>query len=56
MPEIKNITIITTINEITLRGFYRRDLETNNWHYYEREDGTLVHIRKEYMVCVFEEK
>ena len=34
-------------------GRYRRDLETNNWHYYEKDDGTIMHFRKEHMVAVF---
>ena len=44
--------IITTEGEIKFNGRYRRDLETNNWHYYEKDDGTILHFRKEHMVFV----
>jgi len=33
-------------------GKHRRDLETNNWHYYEKVDGELIHFRKEHMIAV----
>lgn len=26
---------------------YCRELETKNWHYYEKEDGKMFHIRKD---------
>ena len=45
--------IITTVGEIEFNGKYRRDLETNHWHYYEKDDGTICHFRKEHMVAVF---
>lgn len=28
-------------------GRYVRELETNNWHYYERDDGIVIHIKKD---------
>ena len=31
--------VMTTKGEIHFIGRYRRDLETNNWHYYEKENG-----------------
>ena len=34
-------------------GKYRRDLETDNWHYYEDQYGILFHFRKEHIVAVF---
>lgn len=34
MPEYK---ILTTQGEIEFTGKYRRDLETNNWHYAETD-------------------
>ena len=37
----------------TFVGKYRRDLETDNWHYYEDSYGILFHFRKEYIVAVF---
>ena len=49
MPEYK---IVTTQGEIGFTGKYRRDLETNNWHYYEKDDGTIIHFCKEHMVAV----
>ena len=33
--------------EIEFWGRYRRDLETDNWHYYEKDDGIVMHFRKE---------
>lgn len=35
-------------------GKYRKDLETENWHYYEKKDGKLIHFRKDKMVAVEE--
>jgi hypothetical protein len=39
-----------------IQGTYkhRPDLEKTNWHYYEREDGKIVHIRKDKMIFVEE--
>ena len=34
-------------------GKYRRDLETDNWHYYEDQYGILLHFRKEHIAAVF---
>ena len=47
--------IFTTSNDqsFSFVGKYRRDLETNNWHYYEKENGEICHFRKEHMVAVF---
>ena len=47
--------IFTTISEdpFVFVGKYRRDLETGNWHYYEKENGEICHFRKEHMVAVF---
>ena len=28
-------------------GEYIRDLETKNWHYYLRNDGRVVHVKKD---------
>ena len=47
--------IITVIGETKFVGKYRRDLEQPNWHCYEREDGRIMHFRKEHMVCVIED-
>lgn len=33
-------------------GVHRRDLETENWHYFETDTGELIHFRKENMVSV----
>ena len=32
---------------ISFVGKYLRDLETKNWHYYLREDGELIHVKKD---------
>lgn len=37
---------------IIFTGKYRRDLETNNWHYYEKKDGIIIHFRKEHIIYV----
>ena len=26
--------------------------ETDNWHYYEDDEGTIYHLRKEHIQCV----
>lgn len=44
--------IITIRGRIEFRGRYRRDLEKPSWHYYERDDGQILHFRKRHMVCV----
>jgi len=31
---------------LTIYGRYRRDLQTDNWHYYEEKSGRLIHIAK----------
>jgi len=52
---MKKITIILNNNPSTTISFvgkYRRDLEKQNWHYYEAIDGELLYIRKEYMCAV----
>ena len=54
----KNITVILNNSPsiaIKFVGFYRRDLEATNWHYYEDERGNIQHFRKEFMVAVLEE-
>ena len=45
--------IKTTTGSIRITGKYRRDLETEHWHFYEDERGTIYHFRKEHMVAVF---
>jgi hypothetical protein len=55
--QYKNITVILNTlatTKVSFVGFYRRDLEANNWHYYEDEKGDIQHFRKEFMVAVFE--
>lgn len=56
MSEAKmtNYEIYTTNSPdpIEFVGRFRRDLETENWHYYETEDGIICHFRKKHMVAV----
>ncbi|HCY85360.1 MAG TPA: hypothetical protein DHV36_09530 [Desulfobacteraceae bacterium] len=54
-PDMKEYQIYTTIDEnpFCFVGKYRRDLETSNWHYYEKESGEICHFRKDHMVAVF---
>lgn len=35
-------------------GVHRKDLETENWHYYDTENGVRLHFRKQHMVAVYE--
>lgn len=44
--------VSTIAGMVEFTGKYRRDLETNNWHYYEKEDGVVIHFRKEHIVWV----
>ena len=44
--------IITKYGNFKFIGRYCRELETSHWHYYERDDGIVLHFRKEHMVCV----
>jgi hypothetical protein len=46
--------VINTIDGMSFEfnGKYRRDLEVKNWHYYERDDGIILHFRKEHIVSV----
>jgi hypothetical protein len=54
MSEFKKYTIVTTVNEFYFVGKHLPERETNNWHYYECNDGMIMHFRKEHMVCVNE--
>ncbi len=38
---------------IRFKGRYRRDLEANNWHYYEDDKGLIWHFRKENIQGVY---
>lgn len=51
---MKDLTIILQTTTICFTGKYRRDLERNNWHYYETSRGDIFHFRKSEMVCVLE--
>lgn len=42
--------------ELKFTGKYRRDLEKENWHYYEKEDGTILHIPKHRIIYVMSKK
>ena len=56
MKEYKLISIYLITGESkNFIGKYRRDLETNNWHYYEKNTGKLIHFRKEHMIYVDDE-
>lgn len=52
MGEFIEHEIITTKGGILFKGKHRPDLEKPNWHYYECDDGTFIHFRKEHMVMV----
>jgi len=53
--KIKIILNNYTSTQINFVGFYRRDLEKPNWHYYETKDGNIYHFRKEFMCAVIED-
>jgi phage pi2 protein 07 len=53
---MKRIKIVTTKAVFEFTGQYRRDLEVNNWHYYEDENGNLYHFRKAHMIMVHEKE
>lgn len=44
--------VVTIKRTFKFEGKYRGDLESDNWHYYELSSGTLLHLRKEHMICV----
>lgn len=44
--------VLSIGKSVEFNGQYRRDLETNHWHYYEKDDGLIIHFRKEHMVYV----
>ena len=31
---------------------YCRELETDNWHYYKCEDGSMLHVRKDAIAAI----
>ena len=49
---MEHIIIHTTIGEISFVGKYRRDLETKHWHYYEKENGRILHFHKSQLISV----
>jgi len=55
-PVMKDITVVLAVQNVAFTGFYRRDLETGSWHYYETINGDIWHFRKEHMIAVFEAK
>lgn len=44
--------IVTTAGDFNFNGKYCRDLETDKWHYYERDDKIIIHFRKDHIVAV----
>jgi len=55
MPEVKEIKVILSGGtDVEFTGFYRRDLETANWHYYQITDGAILSFRKSKMEAVLE--
>lgn len=41
-------------HRIEFNGKHLPELEKPNWHYYQTDDGYMIHCRKEHMVCVIE--
>ena len=54
MDNPKRITVYTTQGAHQIFGRHMPEREKPNWHYYEDQDGTILHCRKEHMVCVIE--
>ena len=52
----KTMRIVTTVGVVAFIGRYRRDLEKPNWHYYETENGDILHFRKDFMIAVLEDE
>ena len=48
------ILIILDSCEVSFKGRYLRDRETDQWHYYLTEEGSLIHVRKDKMVAVID--
>lgn len=55
-PEIREIEVYITTDPkpFIFQGWYRRDLEKANWHYYESISGRLYHFRKDAMIAVID--
>ena len=53
-PKFELLTILLSNKEVTFTGRYRRDLEKPQWHYYETEEGKIMHFRKSAMQGVLE--
>ena len=51
---MKGYIILTTKERYGFVGKYLPGRETSNWHYYESDDGKILHFRKEHMICVEE--
>jgi len=56
MDELKhnNRIVFTTGNYIDFDGKHLPERETPNWHYYQLDDGHILHCRKEHIVYVLE--
>ena len=44
--------VVTVIGKVQFTGRYRKSQESEHWHYYERDDGVMLHFRKAAMVYV----
>lgn len=53
---VRHIVIgLTTGERMMFNGYYIRERETENWHYYYNDDtNKIIHIRKEAMIYVKE--
>ena len=51
MSRYKIVTINGAVFEFY--GRYVGERDTKNWHYYEREDGKMLHIAKSKLSAVF---
>lgn len=46
----RSMTISTAAGYLEFFGVYRRELETDNWHVYQRNNGLCIFIRKEHFI------
>ena len=53
---MKHYWIVTTYGEWEFNGKYLKDREKPNWHYYQNEEGEILHFRKEHMVVLIEKE
>ncbi len=54
MDKLKRILVATVAGNFRFTGKYLPERQKKNWHYYQAENGDIMHFRKEHMVAVTE--